>query len=287
MNARHRAVRTDRSSLVPGAVFVSTAWLAERLAEGRAPVVVDARPERLFLAGHLPGAVAMPARELNAPADGVRRLVGPERLEALAERLGIPAGPVVVVGSRGGADAAHVWWTLHAYGHAGVRLLDGGHEAWVAAGGALEPGPSSPRPTTGDRFVPELQPDRAIGLDELRARLEDPDLLLLDTRDPLEYRGELVAGRRGGHLPGARLYPWTDALGSDGTLADEAELRTSLAPALAAPEVGLYCQSGVRAAHTYAVLRALGHEGVRLYLGSWGEWGDRTDVPVALGEENT
>lgn len=278
--------REDRAAIEPvPPPFVSVAWLRARLAEGdeHAPVVVDARAEAAYLEGHLPGAVPLPARELNAPVAGVRRLVPAERLAELGARLGLGAGTVVVVGSRGGADAAHVGWTLHAHGHPDARLLDGGVEAWRTAGGPLEPGPPAPRPAR-ERFVPRLEPGRLIAADELRARLGDPDLLVLDTRAPEEYRGELVAARRGGHLPGARLFEWTEALEPDGRLRATARLRELLAEALAAPEVALYCQSGVRAAHTYAVLRALGHDGARLYLGSWAEWGDRDDWPVAVPE---
>lgn len=242
--------------------------------------LVDARAEAAYRTAHLPGAVNLPARDLNAPVAGVRRLVGGEVLAARLRELGIGAGPVVIYGARGGSDAAHVWWTLHAYGHASVQLLDGGIEAWQAEG---HPTTAEVRdhPEPEELFEPALEDARSIGLRELAARLNDPDLVILDTRSPTEYHGVDVAAKRGGHVPGARLLPWEAALGDDWRLKPEAELRERLEAVLGAPEVVTYCQSGVRAAHTYAVLKMLGHANVRLYLESWGEWGNLDETPIA------
>lgn len=273
----------DMPSFAP---FVSVAEVERWRRSTSPPSLVDARAERAYAAGSLPGAVALPARDLNAPAGGVRRLVSAADLERHLSTLGVGAEPVIVYGARGGADAAHVWWTLHAYRHPAVYLLDGGVEAWRDAGLALDTSPvTARRPRTP--FVADLAPDALIDLDELGARLGDPDLALVDTRAASEFVGEDVAARRGGHIPGARLLPWDDALGPDLRLKPEADLRRLTAPLFDAPSVALYCQSGVRAAHTYALLTALGHPGPRLYLASWAEWGNLAHTPVSTAPPST
>jgi thiosulfate/3-mercaptopyruvate sulfurtransferase len=285
--------------------------LLDQSGSGRV-VPVDARAPRQFHEGHVPGAINLPARELNPVENGVRRLVRAEDLERL---LGAAGGDreLVLYGSRGGADAAHLWWTLRAFGHERTRILDGGIEGWQAEGGALEGGTgASPAeaPTTasasegrgagasggegrGEQSARRVAPrdegeladaSRFVSREEIERRLRDPDVAVVDTREPEEFSGEMVAARRGGHIPGALLFPWTAALDDDLRLRSEAQLRELLAPVMERPEAFVYCQSGMRAAHTAAVLEMLGHPRPRLYLGSWGEWGNREDTPIEAKE---
>jgi len=245
--------------------------------------VVDARTDRAFEAGHLPGAANWAARDLNPTVAGVRRLVPSDRLAEAMRARRLEGRPLVIYGARGGADAAHLWWTLYAHGHPAAYLLNGGIEAWQRAGLPLEsetPPPDAEAEAPQEVFTPRLDASSLAELEELRERLEDPALLLLDTRDLSEYTGAVAAAARGGHAPGARHLDWRALLGEDGLLKPEAALRKLLAPALEAPEVVTYCQSGVRAAHSHAVLTKLGHPNARLYLASWGEWGNRQDTPV-------
>jgi thiosulfate/3-mercaptopyruvate sulfurtransferase len=261
--------------------FINISELEEH--EGRLSLL-DARSERAYATAHLPGAVNLPARDLNAPVDGVRQLVSAGDLEVRLHDLGVGKEPVVVYGAKGGSDAAHVWWTLHAYSHPNVFLLDGGIEAWQMAGLELRTDASTPKPLQAE-FKPKLQPKRLIDQVELKVRLHDRGLAVIDTRSPGEYTGEDAFAERGGHIPGAHLFSWSDALTEAGELKADAVLTKDLKVAMDAPEVVLYCQSGVRAAHTYAVLHKLGHPYPRLYLGSWGEWGNQEDTPIAKGEE--
>ncbi|MBT3396211.1 MAG: sulfurtransferase [Alphaproteobacteria bacterium] len=242
--------------------------------------VIDARAERMFLRGHIPGAVFLDARNLNSSADVARLLVTPDALGAILQDLGVSSGPVVVYGARGGSDGAHVWWTLDAMGVKDVWLLDGGIESWIAAGLPVSEDPQSLTPAISPL---QMSPDSGAGIEiaEIRDRLGDDNLLMIDTRALEEFTGEDLLTDRGGHIPGAVLLPWDSLLtGDPQVLRPLEELQADLAGAMDVAEVATYCQSGVRAAHTYAVLKMLGHPRPRLYLGSWEEWGNDANVPI-------
>ena len=263
--------------------FVEPDRLAEWQASGRAFHVVDARAERAYAQGHIAGAVPLDARALNPVVGGVRRPIGADELAARLAALGIGADPTVVVGSHGGSDAAHVWWTLRSAGHPDARLLDGGIEGWAAGGGALVT--ETPEFAPAELLPLDRDPAASISMAELQRRLGEGGLAVLDTRSPGEYSGADQLAARGGHIPGAGLVPWDSLLaGNPPRLRPPDDLRAALAWALDAPEAVTYCQSGVRAAHTYAVLEYLGHPRPRLYIGSWAEWGNDPAVPIESGE---
>ena len=213
--------------------------------------------------------------------DGVRTLVGPEALARTLSEAGVDDAPLAVYGSRGSPDAAHVAWTLRAYGHAAVHVLDGSLDDLLGAGLDVAQGPDA-APPPGRPFAP-APTRRRIEADELASRLGDANLYLLDTRREDEVTGRTRAAPRGGHIPGAAHVDWREALTMDGRLEPADRLEALFAEPLAAPEVATYCQSGVRAAHTALLLEHLGHPRVRMYLSSWSEWGGRDDTPVATG----
>jgi thiosulfate/3-mercaptopyruvate sulfurtransferase len=107
---------------------------------------------------------------------------------------------------------------------------------------------------------------------------------VLDTRSDGEYCGTAVRAARGGAIPGAVHIEWTRNLTPDGEFRPAPELRQMYEDAGVTPdrEVLTYCQGGYRAAHAYLALRLLGYPRVRNYVGSWKEWGDRTDLPVEI-----
>ncbi len=123
---------------------------------------------------------------------------------------------------------------------------------------------------------------RGIGADEIRARLDDPELRLVDVRGPAEFSGEQLRAARGGHIPGAILWPWEDNLRPDGTMRDPADIRTGAQAAGLLPdhELVTYCQGGVRAAHAALALHIAGYPRVRIYDGSWAEWGNDPALPI-------
>jgi thiosulfate/3-mercaptopyruvate sulfurtransferase len=236
-----------------------------------------------YLAGHLPGAVFVDLEtELADPptaADGRHPLPSLQRLQSSARRWGIRDGDAVVAyDATGGLAAARAWWLLRWGGLTDVLVLDGGLDAWMAAGGRLEPGDVVPE--TGDVTVtgggmPVLSIDEAAALPAAGG-------VLLDARAGERYRGEVEPiDPRAGHVPGAVSAPSTENL-ADGQFRPAAELSERFAElgAVTGTTVGVYCGSGVTAAHEVA---ALAHAGIEaaLWPGSWSQWSADPDRPVA------
>jgi thiosulfate/3-mercaptopyruvate sulfurtransferase len=273
--------------MTPSTRLVDTGWLHEHLDDPEL-LVCDCRfagtreaSESLYLAGHVPGAVQVYWLDALCTADTAVTTLLPTAVEA--ERalgaLGITDRTSVVGYAEAGSPyASRLWHVLSHFGHPAVALLDGGIDKWLAEGRpverervAAEPGAFVRRAGNG-----------TIAADELRGRLADPRLKVVDVRSPAEYEGSDRRAARGGHIPGALLLPWQEDLRPDGTLRSPAEVRTRAQRLGILPEheVVTYCQGGVRAAHSaFALLRA-GYPNVRVYDGSWAEWGNDPGLPV-------
>jgi thiosulfate/3-mercaptopyruvate sulfurtransferase len=239
-----------------------------------------------YRAGHIPGAVYVDLdTELAAPgepADGRHPLPSVAVLQAAARRWGLNDGdPVVVYDDLGSMSAARAWWLLR---HAGVRdvlLLDGALAAWRAAGLPLAAGDEPARPgtvTLSSGSLAVLDADAAAAL----ARTG----VLLDARAGERYRGDTEPiDPRAGHIPGAISAPTAGNLTADGRFLPAAELRARF-EALGVAEgvdVGVYCGSGVTAAHEAAALAIAGFDPA-LYPGSWSQWSNLPGRPVETGD---
>jgi thiosulfate/3-mercaptopyruvate sulfurtransferase len=236
-----------------------------------------------YLAGHLPGAVFVDLEtELAAPASaaaGRHPLPSLQALQRAARRWGVSDGSrVVVYDATGGLAAARAWWLLRWGGVPDVGILDGGLAAWP---GPVESGEVVPEPgdvTLTGGGMPVLTADQA-------AVLAGGDGVLLDARAGERYRGEVEpVDRRAGHVPGAVSAPTADNLDADGRFRAAAVLSERFAALGARPgtTVGVYCGSGVTAAHEVAALAEAGLEAA-LWPGSWSEWAADPDRPVATG----
>ncbi|MGR8007740.1 sulfurtransferase [Streptomyces hypolithicus] len=267
---------------------ITAVELVSESAGPRPPVLLDVRYELggphgrpAYESGHIPGAVFVDLdAELAAPpgSGGRHPLPDVEAFGAVMRRAGVRRDtPVVVYDAAKGWGAARAWWLLRWTGHPDVRVLDGGLAAWE---GPLEAG--VPAPAAGD-FVPV--PGAAALLDADGAAELARSGLLLDARAGERYRGEVepidpVAG----HIPGAVSAPTTQNVAPDGRLLPAAELAARFR-ALGAGEataVGVYCGSGVSAAHQVLALEVAGIPAA-LYAGSWSEWSADASRPVATG----
>jgi thiosulfate/3-mercaptopyruvate sulfurtransferase len=268
---------------------------AELMAAGGRVVLLDVRwalgddrGREKYLAGHLPGAVFVDLEaelaDPPSPQAGRHPLPSLQRLQASARRWGIRDGDAVVAyDETGGLAAGRAWWLLRWGGMADVRLLDGGVDAWVRAGGALESGnvvPDSGDVTLTGGGMPLLTIDEA-------AALPASGGVLLDARAGERYRGEVEpVDPRAGHVPGAVSAPTTANLSADGTFLRMTELVDRFVALGVGPRmrVGVYCGSGVNAAHEVAALAAAGIEAA-LWPGSWSQWSNDPDRPAATGPD--
>jgi len=264
--------------------LVTTAWLADHLSDAHIRIIdLSGKPE-VYAEGHLPGAVYVNWQtDLTDPDNPVRGQIPDQaHVEALLGRLGVtPETTLILYDDTNSLFATRAFWTFKYYGHEDVRILDGGRKKWAAEGRELTTETPTISPTT--YTVTRIQPDIRAELEDVRQQLEQADAVFIDARNPKEYIGQDVRSARGGHIPGAVNLEWTAAVNADGTFKPVEELQKLYTAIGVDPndQVYTYCQTGVRAAHTWFVLtQLLGYDQVVNYDGSWEEWGNRTDVPV-------
>ncbi|MGW3950576.1 sulfurtransferase [Streptomyces sp. NPDC004752] len=261
-------------------VLLDVRWQLSPPAASGAPAF-DGRAE--YAAGHIPGAAYVDLDKELASAPGER---GRHPLPDLAEfgaamrRAGVSADrPVVVYDGGQGWAAARAWWLLRWTGHSNVRVLDGGLAAWE---GPLSTDTSEP--AEGD-FRPVRQ--EAGLLDVAGAAALARSGVLLDARAGERYRGDVEPiDPVGGHIPGAVSAPTNENAGPDGRFrsADELKARFASLGASDGTRVGVYCGSGVSAAHEVLALAVAGIPAA-LYVGSWSEWSADPSRPVAVGPD--
>ena len=242
--------------------------------------------ERAYAESHIPGAVFLHCdRDLSGSLTGANgRHPWPER-DRLVARLGEagigPQTQVVVYDDAQGMIAGRLWVLLRWLGHERVALLDGGLQAWQAAGGAMTALPPGVRAAA----FKAKEGAGPVTANDVLERLDTPGMRLVDARSPDRYRGENeTIDPVGGHIPGAVNRFFRDNLQADGRFKPAAELRAEWLAILAGtlPEQVIHqCGSGVSACHNMLAMEIAGLPGSRLYAGSWSEWCADPGRPVA------
>ncbi|WP_458076921.1 sulfurtransferase [Streptomyces sp. EMB26] len=283
--------------------IISASELADALRSERPPVLLDVRWQlstaaasgqpfdgrAAYASGHLPGAVFVDLDRELASAPGPRGrhpLPDLDVFGAAMRRAGVSAGtPVVAYDGGIGWAAARAWWLLRWTGHPDVRVLDGGLPAWDGPLEAeAEAETEASAPAEGD-FVPK--PTEGAVLDADGAAALARSGVLLDARAGERYRGEVEPiDPVGGHIPGALSAPTSDNVDADGRFRPAAELRARFGELGVTRDVpvGVYCGSGVSAAHEVLALEVAGIPAA-LYVGSWSEWTSDQERPVAVGPD--
>lgn len=272
-------------------VLVSTDWVSQHAGDAGVRIVEVDVNTGSYEEGHVPGAVGW-AWDTQLCDTVQRDIVPKEEFEQLMSRSGIGNYTTVVLyGDNNNWFAAWAFWQLKIYGHADVRLMNGGRAKWLAEGREVSVEKPSPTHTS---YTAKAR-DRSIRafLPEVMTSVGTIEYELVDVRSPAEFTGEILspAGlpetcQRGGHIPGAINIPWGKACADDGTFKTADELRklyrgagiTGKKPVIA------YCRIGERSSHTWFVLKyLLGYDKVTNYDGSWTEWGNMVRVPVDRG----
>lgn len=273
--------------------LVTTDWLAAHLGDPGLVVLESNEDVLLYRTGHIPGAHHVDWH-MDLNDEVMRDYVSPEAFAAMCSARGIDRDATVVIyGDNFNWWAAYALWVFSLFGHADVRLLDGGRAKWIAEG--REVTTDEPAVTPSDYPV--------VPRDDATIRAFKEDVLqhigagpLVDVRSPGEFSGELLhmpdypqeGVQRGGHVPTAQNVPWKRAAEDDGSFKDADALRAIYEGELGmAPgdDVITYCRIGERSSHTWFVLtHLLGFDHVRNYDGSWVEWGNAVRVPIEKPE---
>jgi thiosulfate/3-mercaptopyruvate sulfurtransferase len=248
-------------------LVVDVVWLEARLGDPDVQTI-DTRASG-YDASRIPGAIHLRPGDLATEVDGVPSQVAPPmQAQPVLRAAGLRNDTIAVVyGEPEEYDPSRIVWTLRYYRHGDVRYLDGGYAAWVAAGGALET--ASPSVEETEYAIGDLDGSLRVTGDWVLSQLGDfpydmPAIQLVDARSEGEYEA--------GHIPSARSVDWKRNL-DGGFLRAEAELEALYDGMNPARTTVTYCTSGWRGSFDWLTLTALGYEDVRLYDGSWNEWG--------------
>ncbi|MGE5610151.1 MAG: sulfurtransferase [Bacillota bacterium] len=272
-------------------VLVDTEWVHAHLKDPNVRIAEVDVDTKAYDVGHIPGAIGFNWQ--SQLQDPVRRdIIAQADYEKLLGSHGIsPSHTVILYGDNSNWFAAYAFWLMKYYGHADVRLMNGGRLKWLEE-------PDKPLTDEQPQFKPveyrvkETHPEVRAMLSDVLEVIRSRQAELVDVRSPDEFFGKIIAppglnetAQRPGHIPGAHNVPWSQAVNaSDGTFKSADELRNlylgqqRLDPNQ--PTVA-YCRIGERSSHTWFVLKyLLGFDNVRNYDGSWTEYGNLVGMPI-------
>lgn len=273
------------------AALVDADWVQAHLDDPSVVLVEVDEDTAAYDKNHIRNAVKIDWRD--DLQDPVRRdFVNREQFEELLSARGIANDQTVVLyGGNNNWFAAYAYWYFKLYGHADVRLLDGGRKKWELDSRELVP--EVPQRARTQYTASEQDASIRAFRDEVVAAIGAKNLV--DVRSPDEFSGKLLApahlpqeqSQRPGHVPSARNIPWSKAANDDGTFRSDDQLRQLYGDAGVdlTQDTIAYCRIGERSAHTWFVLHELLEQpNVKNYDGSWTEYGSLVGVPIELGD---
>lgn len=249
-------------------------------------LLIDMCKPDQYTKGHIAGAVFLDYPLIISGEKPVMgRLPAITQLNKALSSIGLTKDShVIVYDDEGGGKAARLIWTLHSLGHFNASILDGGLISWINEGHAIT---TEPTIATDSHYESEISEDYLAHRAYILEHLDDDKVALLDARSIQEYTGEKAFASRGGHIPGAIRYEWTDVMDKEHNmrlLADDViQAQLNELGLTKDKEIICYCHTHHRSALSYLVLKKLGYENVKGYPSSWSDWGNQADTPVETG----
>ncbi len=276
--------------------LVTTAWLEThlhdvslRIIDIRGRVLPASQPPPHYFShraayneAHIPNAVFIDWQvDIVEPDSPSNDIASAARFAELMGRLGIDSATTVVAyDDAASMFAARLWWSLRYYGHAPVYILDGGWHKWIAEGRLTD----RYIPQYEQKaFLPRINPKLKASAEDILESIETEALQLIDVRSPPEFAGEASRAQYAGHIPTAINLPRKAMVADDMTLKPVDDLKNGFSNAgidLDANDTVLYCNSGVSACFGLLALEAAGARHLRIYDGSWKEWGNDAAKPI-------
>jgi thiosulfate/3-mercaptopyruvate sulfurtransferase len=241
-------------------------------------IVIDARSFSEYKNGHIPGAINIDLFQLHwfdTTKRGIKDFNRQSRL--LLSNIGIRKdNKVIFYDNVSGVNSARGVWLLLYFSHKAVCMLDGGFQKWKSENLPVE---AKSNQLTNVRFVGKPN-FKVIGdANQVKKSIGNKNVKIVDARSKEEYSGTEVRAARRGHIPSAINIDWTRNI-EDNVFKSRQKLSKIYSRIPKDAQIITYCQGGYRAANTFLVLKMLGYKNVKMYLGSWGEWGNKEEFPA-------
>lgn len=246
-------------------------------------VVIDLSIPQVYKEGHVPGAIHLNYPQIVYAHDDVDCDILPDSdLSETFSKLGLlPEHKIVAYDAQHNPMACRLLWTLEELGYKNLSIMNGGWHAWKDSGLPIE---SEPNVLPESDFQANQSGIMNAKREYIESKLDDKNVIFLDTRMHEEFTNELLITDRGGNIPGAVHFNWENNYNDENFYRFYSDdiLRKNFTSLGVVPEkeIIIYCQTHFRSAHTYWVLKYLGYKNIRGYAAGYSEWGNAIDTPV-------
>ena len=256
--------------------MLTTTTELEKIIDDPNLILIDARSFQEYSRGHITNAVNLDLFSfhwIDTSQDGISSFN--QQFTKIFSRVGVSEEKkVIFYDDVSGMLAARGVWLLEYLSHHNVSMLDGGFIKWKNEERTWD---TIPVANMYANFSAKPNPKVLAGFEYVLDNLDK--ITILDARSKEEFDGKLVRAARGGHIPTSTNIDYTENISKDGTLKNNEEL-SKLYQMSKDAEIVTYCQGAYRAANTFLALKKIGFTNVRVYLGSWGEWGNKPELPI-------
>ena len=257
-------------------MLITTTGL-EKILNNSDLLLIDTRSYKEYSEGHIPGAINLDLFSfhwIDTSKDGL------ESFNSQTKKILSFAGvtnekKVIFYDDVSGMLAARGVWLLMYFSHDQAMMLDGGLNKWKNENLPIETKSNQNKPS---KFSGKINSDLITGFEYINENLDT--LKIIDARSKEEYDGTLIRAARGGHIPNSMNVDWNQNISDDGILKKDEDL-SKLYNIPKDSQIVTYCQGAYRAANTFLALKKIGFKNVKVYLGSWGEWGNKLDLSVS------